>query len=101
MTTSRLVEMGKQIYGMHGLDDRNEQRFFFKGMIYFYDMGLSLVSDNGFIREIYYANFKDSENSVCTIEFEDNGDIRGVKRYEDIHYVPYLSNLRAPVKRCF
>ena len=56
MTTAQAQEMAKRIEGMHGLADRTEQRFFFDGKIFYYNMR--------FMADYYDAWVKDSENTV-------------------------------------
>ena len=38
MTKERVIEMVERIIGMHGFDYRKEQRFFFDGKIFYYNM---------------------------------------------------------------
>ena len=44
MRTTNLQRLAEYVFNIHGLGDRNNQRLFYDGKIYFYDMAYIIFS---------------------------------------------------------
>lgn len=91
MTTEKALEMAKMIEGMHGLDNREEQRFFFDGKIFYYNMR--------YMADYYDAWLKDSKNRVWRFvyDLDNKGNVTNIS--VEVCYVK--NELKSPVKRNF
>lgn len=85
MKREQAMELAKRIEGQHGLANREDQRFFFDGMIYYYTM-----RNQG---DYFDAWVKDSKGNVWRFTYTDN-DIA-------VEVVDVENDLRKPVKRSF
>lgn len=101
MINAKIVELGKMIESMHGLNERSAQYIFCNGMKYTYNMFPQVIYENGEWQEVFYAQFKDTDFSLCEIKYDLNGNIIGVRRFENNIIVQCFPNLKAPVKRVF
>lgn len=93
MTRARVEEMAKRIADMHGFAERENQRFFFDGKIFYYNME---CLDTGFYR-IYVRTAKNMLN-LMYVRQADNGDYKitviGYKFFNEKKFIE-------PVKRNF
>lgn len=71
MTKARVEEMAKAIYKMHGLADRREQeKFFFDGKIFFYNMKGYTDRYN---TKCYYIEIRTASDLIYRIGFTEIG----------------------------
>ena len=71
MTNARVEEMAKAIYKMHGLADNSQQeKFFFDGKIFFYNMKgyIDRYNNKG-----YYITVRTAMNTIYQIGFTEMG----------------------------
>lgn len=104
MTKERIEEMGKAIANMHGFaEERRNQRFFFDGKIFYYNMKHENSSCEGYIFNYYEVECRVSENMIYRFYYHQTatGEFE-LKHFFGRKYISINSErFPLPVKRSF
>lgn len=104
MTKERVIEMAKGIYNMHGLaESREQQKFFFDGKIFFYNMEHIVKNSDFFKADLHIIRVRVSKNTVYCIKLYNDkvGDIYG-RKYDRHSRIKLDDNIfPMPIKRAY